>query len=148
MLNSTGGFSSVVANSLISVGQSLNSLIPILVAGGLAWGAYALATSTAVTTSVAAAVTGMASMGYAFLSNTALMKAQILSYFELNAMIARYSTNMMIARLTLANYIDIAKTAALTVQAKATAFANATKAAAINAGAIVRAGQVTTTLAA
>lgn len=148
MLNSTGGFSSVVANSLIGIGQNLNSLIPILAAGGLAWGAYALATSTAVTTSVAAAVSGMATMGYAFLSNTALMKAQILSYFELNAMIARYSTNMMIARLTLANYIDIAKTAALTVQAKAAAFANAAKAAAINAGTIIRAGQVTTTLAA
>lgn len=40
-LNATGGFSSIVAAALIGLGENLQSLIPILVAGGLAWGAYA-----------------------------------------------------------------------------------------------------------
>lgn len=148
MLNTTGGFSSIVAGSLISIGKNLDSLIPILVAGGLAWGAYALATSTAVTTSMAAAVGSMTTMSYWFASNTLLINAQITSYFNLTAMINRYNINMMLARLTLASYVDLAKTTALAVQAKATAMANAAKAAAINAAAIVRAGQVTTTLVA
>lgn len=142
-LNATGGFSSIVASALIGLGENLQSLIPILVAGGLAWGAYAIATSTAVTTSVVAATTSMASMGYAFLSNTALMKAQILSYFELNAMIARYSTNMMIARLTLANYKDIVITTALSIQAKVKAMQSSIAANIADAAAIVRNGEAT-----
>ena len=147
MLNSTGGFSSIVAGALIGLGENLNSLIPIIVAGGLAWGAYALATSAAVTTSVAAAITSITSMGYAFLSNTALMKVQILSYFELNAMIARYSTNMMIARLTVANYIDIVKTSIAPLQAKATVMMNSVKATLANISADIRHGQVIASLA-
>lgn len=142
-LNSTGGFSSIVASALIGLGENLSSLIPILVAGGLAWGAYALASSTAVTTSVAAAITSMTGMGYAFLSNTALMKAQILSYFELNTMIARYSTNMMIARLTLANYKDIVITTALSIQAKVKAMQSSIAANIADAATIVRNGEAT-----
>src|SRR5699024_7346592 len=40
MLNSTGGFSSIVASALLSVGQNLNSLITVITAAAAAWGAY------------------------------------------------------------------------------------------------------------
>ena len=143
MLNDTTGLSGAIASGITFIGRNLESLIPILVAVVAAWGAYALATSTAVTTSVAAAVTSMTSMGYAFLSNTALMKAQILSYFELNAMIARYSTNMMIAKLTLANYRDIVITTALSIQAKVKAMQSSIAANIADAATILRNGEAT-----
>lgn len=143
MLNDTTGLSGAIASGVTFIGNNLYSLITVIVAAGAAWGAYALATSAALTTSVAAAVTSMTSMGYAFLSNTALMKAQILSYFELNAMIARYSTNMMIARLTLANYKDIVITTALSIQAKVRAMQSSIAANIADAATIVRNGEVT-----
>lgn len=147
MLNATGGFSSIVANALLGLGQNLNSLIPILVAGGLAWGAYALATSTAVTTSFAAAIGSMTTMGYWFASNTLLINAQITSYLGLTAVIDRYNLNMMLARLTLASYIDLAKTTVATVQAKAAVMANAARVTLANIGADIRHGQVLASLA-
>ena len=147
MLNTTGGFSSIVANALLGLGQNLNSLIPILVAGGLAWGAYALATSTAVTTSFAAAIGSMTTMGYWFASNTLLINAQITSYLGLTAVIDRYNLNMMLARLTLASYIDLAKTTVATVQAKAVAMTNAARVTLANIGADIRHGQVLASLA-
>lgn len=147
MLNSTGGFSSIVAGALIGLGENLNSLIPIIVAGGLAWGAYALATSAAVTTSFAAAIGSMTTMGYWFASNTLLINAQITSYLGLTAVIDRYNLNMMLARLTLASYIDLAKTTAATVQAKAAVMANAVKVTLANIGADIRHGQVLASLA-
>ena len=147
MLNSTGGFSSFMASGLLSVGQNLNSLITIITGATAAWGVYALATSAAVTTSVAAAISSLTTMGYAFLSNTALMKAQILSYFSLNAMIDRYNLNMMLARLTLASYVDLVKTSIAAVQAKAVVMANAAKATLANIAADIRHGQVIASLA-
>ena len=146
MLNSTGGFSSIVADALLGIGQNLNSLIPILVAGGLAWGAYALATSTAVTTSFAAAIGSMTTMGYWFASNTLLINAQITSYLGLTAVIDRYNLNMMLARLTLASYIDLVKTSVGAVQAKAVAMTNAARATLANIGADIRHGQVIASL--
>ena len=143
MLNSTGGFSSVVAGALIGLSQNLSSLIPILVAGGLAWGAYALATSTAAATGMASAVTSMISMGYWFTSNTLLVNAQIVSYFNLSAMLARYSYNMMIARLTLANYKDIVITTALSIQAKVKAMQSSIAANIADAATILRNGEAT-----
>lgn len=147
MLNSTGGFSSFMASGLLSVGQNLNSLITVITAAAVAWGAYALATSAAVTTGVVAAINSLTMMGYAFISNTALMKAQILSYFELNAMINRYNLSMMLARLTLASYIDLVKTSVAAVQAKAIVMANAAKTTLANIGADIRHGQVLASLA-
>lgn len=147
MLNTTGGFSSIVSGALVSLGKNLDSLIPILVAGGLAWGTYALATSTAATTGMAAAITSMTSMGYWFASNTLLINAQITSYLSLTAVIDRYNLNMMLARLTLASYVDLAKTTAATVQAKAVAMTNAVKATLANIGADIRHGQVLASLA-
>ena len=147
ILNSTGGFSSIVAGALIGLGENLNSLIPIIVAGGLAWGAYALATSAAVTTSFAAAIGSMTTMGYWFASNTLLINAQITSYLGLTAVIDRYNLNMMLARLTLASYIDLAKTTVATVQAKAAVMANAARVTLANIGADIRHGQVLASLA-
>ena len=132
MLNSTGGFSNIVASALIGLGQSLNSLIPIIVAGGLAWGAYALATSAAVATGLASAISGMAGMGGWLLFNSLLIKAQILSFSGLSAIMSVYSAKLAVA--------------AAAVKAKAVAMGQLLAITALTTAAIVRNGDVTFTL--
>lgn len=131
-LNATGGFSSIVAAALIGLGENLQSLIPILVAGGLAWGAYALATSTAVTTGLAAAISSMAGMGGWLLFNSMLIKAQILSFSGLSAIMGVYSAKVVAA--------------ALAIKAKATAVAQSLAVTALSTAAIIRNGDVIFTL--